>query len=76
MQNKLCPTHAVVIYWTFYMKIQMLLINKAQILKPILISSCHLRSRVQKFPAWHTKAAPNGKMLWGIYSAIYGEVNV
>ena len=29
-----------------------------------------------KFPAWHTKAAPNGKMLWGIYSAIYGEVNV
>ena len=32
--------------------------------------------RVQKFPAWHTKAAPNGKMLWGIYSAIYGEVNV
>ena len=35
-----------------------------------------LRSWVQKFPAWHTKAAPNGKTLWGIYSAIYGEVNV
>ena len=31
---------------------------------------------VQMFPAWQTKAAPNGKMLWGIYSAIYGEVNV
>ena len=28
-------------------------------------------STVQKFPAWHTKAAPNGKMLWWIYSAIY-----
>ena len=36
----------------------------------------YVRSGVQKFPAWYTKAAPNGKMLWGIYSAIYGEVNV
>ena len=35
-----------------------------------------VRSRVQKFPAWHTKAAPNGKCYEGIYSAIYGEVNV
>ena len=35
--------------------------------------SC-LRSRFQKFPAWHTKAAPNGKCCEG-YSAICGEVN-
>ena len=35
----------------------------------------HIRSRVQKFPAWHTKAAPNGKYCEG-YNAIYGEVNV
>jgi hypothetical protein len=34
------------------------------------------RGRAQKLPAWHTKAAPNGKMLQGMYSAIYGEVNV
>ena len=25
----------------------------------------YIRSRVQKFPAWHTKAAPNGKCLEG-----------
>ena len=42
---------------------------------------CHtvrvnVRSRVQKFSAWDSKAAPNGKLLWGICSAIYGEVNV
>ena len=36
----------------------------------------YISSRVQKFLAWHTKASSNGKMLWGIYSAIYGEVNV
>ena len=35
-----------------------------------------VRSRVQKFPAWHIKAATKWKMLWGIYSVIYGEVNV
>ena len=39
-------------------------------------SCADVRSRVQKFPAWHTEAAPNGKMLREIYSAIYGEVNV
>ena len=26
---------------------------------------CYIRSRVQKFPAWHTKAAPNGKCCEG-----------
>ena len=41
-----------------------------------MIGCNYVRSRVQNFPAWHTKAAPNGKMLWGIYSAIYGEANV
>ena len=35
-----------------------------------------IRSRVQKFPAWHTKAAPNRKCCEGYISAIYGEVNV
>ena len=35
-----------------------------------------VRSRVQKFPAWHNKSRAKCKMLWGIYSAIYGEVNV
>ena len=34
-----------------------------------------VRSRVQKFPVWHKNRA-KWKMLWGIYSAIYGEVNV
>ena len=38
--------------------------------------SPNIRSRVQKFPTWHTKARAKWKMLWGIYSAIYGEVNV
>ena len=28
-------------------------------------NSTHIRSRVQKFPAWHTKAAPNGKCCEG-----------
>ena len=28
-------------------------------------SSVEVRSRVQKFPAWHTKAAPNGKCCQG-----------
>ena len=36
----------------------------------------HVRSRVQKFAAWHTKGRAKWKMLWGIYSATYGEVNV
>ena len=31
---------------------------------------------VQKFPAWNRKVAPNGKFCEGLYSAIYGEVNV
>ena len=38
--------------------------------------SVTLRSRVQKFPAWHTKADQNGKCCEGYDSAIYGEVNV
>ena len=41
-----------------------------QVLLPTNCINSHIRSRVQKFPAWHTKAAPNGKC-WGIYSAIY-----
>ena len=35
----------------------------------------YVRSRVQKLPAWHKKAAPNGKGCEG-YIAMYGEVNV
>jgi hypothetical protein len=35
-------------------------------------AQCDIRGRIQKFPAWCTK----WKMLQGIYSAIYGEVNV
>ena len=45
-------------------------INKFQ-----LVQDGYLRSRVQKFPARHTTAAPNGKCC-EIYSGIYGEVNV
>ena len=30
-----------------------------------MVSCKQLRSRVQKFPAWHTKAAPNGKCCEG-----------
>ena len=44
------------------------------------LSVCELvsvSSRVQKFPAWHTnKGRVKWKMLWGIYIAVYGEVNV
>ena len=33
--------------------------------KPFKASLSQIRSRVQKFPAWHTKAAPNGKCCEG-----------
>ena len=37
--------------------------NSFNIPHPLIVF--HLRSRVQQFPAWHTKAAPNGKCLEG-----------
>ena len=40
------------------------------------IGAAFVRSRVQKFPGLTYKNLAKWKMLWGIYSAIYGEVNV
>ena len=34
-------------------------------LLPFMLYPCILRSKVQKFPAWHIKAAPNGKCCEG-----------
>ena len=36
----------------------------------------HIRSRVQKVSGLTYKSRAKWKMLWRIYSAIYGEVNV
>ena len=47
-----------------------------KLVRPETFGPYYVHSRVQKFPVWHTKAGPNGKCCWGIYSAIYGEVNV
>ena len=32
---------------------------------PLIEPTHHIRNRAQKFPAWHTKAAPNGKCCEG-----------
>ena len=38
----------------------------------IFLYACviYVRSRVQKFPAWHTKAAPNGKLMYQLKSVL------
>ena len=41
-------------------------LRRLQTFRDVLwVSSSSVRSRVQKFPAWHTKAAPNGKCCEG-----------